>query len=306
MQYKKTNPVYIHDQITSHKKHRNVLYSLVILLVILQIVSFVIFSIQISKLNIAMNAKIQQANSNLKKFTTDTMETYDSLYQENFRGITQVLSKQEESIASQKQSFDDQIKLLKSSQQDFSAVVEDVVKGVVAVSTSDSVGSGFIANPDGYVVTNNHVIAGNEENVRIVTYERKILAAEFIGADEKRDIALLKILEQQDYLELADSDNLQPGQKVIAIGNPLGLSFTVTQGIISAVDRQGPNGLLEYVQTDVSLNPGNSGGPLIDTQGKVVGINNFKIGGAESIGFALESNSIKKAVNQIANETIIN
>ena len=102
-----------------------------------------------------------------------------------------------------------------------------------------------------------------------------------------------------DYLELGNSDDLQIGKKVIAIGNPLGLSFTVTEGIVSALHREGPNGLREYIQTDVSLNPGNSGGPLINTQGQAVGMNNFKIGGADSLGFALESNAIKETVNAI-------
>jgi S1-C subfamily serine protease len=98
---------------------------------------------------------------------------------------------------------------------------------------------------------------------------------------------------------------LKVGEKVIAIGNPLGLSFSVTEGIISALDRVGPNNLAEYIQTDVSLNPGNSGGPLINTRGKVVGINNFKIGDAESLGFALESNSIRDSINDLAGEKII-
>jgi serine protease Do len=106
-------------------------------------------------------------------------------------------------------------------------------------------------------------------------------------------------------LSLANSDQLQVGKKVIAIGNPYGLSFSVTEGIISAIDRTGPNGKAEYIQTDVSLNPGNSGGPLIDTQGKVVGINNFKVSSAESLGFALESNSLKQILNKIANSTLV-
>ena len=90
------------------------------------------------------------------------------------------------------------------------------------------------------------------------------------------------------------------GQKVVAIGNPLGLQFSVSQGIVSGVHRQGPNGLNIYIQTDAALNPGNSVGPLIDTEGKVVGINNFKSSSGESLGFALESNYIKEAINEIS------
>lgn len=285
------------DHHVSHKKHRNVLYSLVILLAIIQIVSFVMLSIQMSKLNVKLDTEMQQTNLELRKFTTDLIESYNDLYQENFKEITGVITEQQE-------DFEQEIKLLKSSQEDFSAIVEDAVKSVVTISTGRSIGSGFIVHSDGYVVTNYHVIA-NAEEIGVLDYNRVARYAEVVGRDEVRDLALLKISGDFEEIKLADSDKLQVGKKVIAIGNPLGLSFTVTEGIISALDRAGPNGLAEYIQTDVSLNPGNSGGPLIDTQGKVIGINNFKIGGAESLGFALESNSIRKGVNIIANQTLI-
>ncbi|MEK6845094.1 MAG: trypsin-like peptidase domain-containing protein, partial [Nanoarchaeota archaeon] len=94
------------------------------------------------------------------------------------------------------------------------------------------------------------------------------------------------------------------GERVIAIGNPLGLQFSVTEGIVSGIHRPGINELEAYVQTDAALNPGNSGGPLINKNGKVIGINNFKIGSGESLGFALESNYIKDAVNAISLENL--
>jgi S1-C subfamily serine protease len=117
------------------------------------------------------------------------------------------------------------------------------------------------------------------------------------------DITLLKI-ENENYspLELADSEDIKQGERVIAIGNPLGLSFSVTQGIISNIHQKGENGLNAYVQIDAALNSGNSGGPLINIDGEVIGINNFKISGAESLGFALESNYIKTTINNIFNE----
>ena len=116
------------------------------------------------------------------------------------------------------------------------------------------------------------------------------------------DIAILKI-DETTYspLILANSNNIQVGEKVIAIGNPLGLQFSVSEGIVSAVHRKGDNNINAYIQTDASLNPGNSGGPLIDTEGKVIGINNFKVSGSESLGFALESNYIKEVINNIYN-----
>lgn len=287
-----------------HKKHRNVLYSLVVVLAILQIITFATLSIQTSKINVKLDSTTRQLSDEIdqsafdqQQFTTSLMQTYDSLYQKNFIEIS-------ENIRQQQDDFEDEIDLLKSSQEDFSGIAEDAVRSVVTVSVLSSIGSGFIVHPEGYIVTNYHVIQGQEETIRVLTYDRKVFQAELIGIDEQRDIALLKIPGEYESLELIESSTLQVGKKVIAIGNPLGLSFTVTEGIISALHRVGPSGLAEYVQTDVSLNPGNSGGPLIDIQGKVVGINNFKVGGAEALGFALESDAIRDAVNLIANQTI--
>jgi S1-C subfamily serine protease len=285
----------LHD---SHRKHRNALYGLVIVLAILQTISFVIISMQVSKLNVKIDTENEKTTHELKGFTTNLMDTYDALYQENFNQISDAVVRQQE-------NFNQELKLLKSAQDDFSSVVEDAVKSVVTVRTASSIGTGFIIHPDGYIVTNYHVISGSEDNIEVVNYGRESFDATFIGGDEVRDIALLKIPGNYEYLKLANENEVAVGKKVIAIGNPLGLSFTVTEGIISALDRVGPSGLAEYVQTDVSLNPGNSGGPLIDTEGNVVGINNFKIGGAESLGFSLESSAIREQVNIIANQTLI-
>jgi serine protease Do len=178
------------------------------------------------------------------------------------------------------------------------------VKGVVSIATEKSMGTGFFLRDDGYIVTNQHVISGAKQ-IQVLTSERNVLSATLIGQDADKDIALLKVSGSFNALSLADSDELAVGNKVIAIGNPLGLAFTVTEGIISALDRRGPNGREEYVQTDVSLNQGNSGGPLLDTKGRVVGMNNFKVGEAESLGFALESNALAQTVNVLANMTLL-
>lgn len=264
----------------------------------MQIISFAVLSIQVSKLNVKIDSGVKQVASDTKKFTTDLVATYDALYQGNFREITSVLTQQQ-------QDFEQQISLLQSSQEDFSGIVKIAVQSIVTIAAGNAVGSGFIVHSSGYLVTNYHVISGQEDNVLARTYDRNVFTATFVGKDELRDLALLKLDGEYLALELADSDELQAGKKVIAIGNPLGLAFTVTEGIVSATNRVGPNGLFEYVQTDVSLNPGNSGGPLIDTQGKVVGINNFKIGGAEALGFALESDAIRSSINAILNQTLI-
>lgn len=274
------------------KKHRIALYSLVIVLAIIQVTSIVIVGIQISRLELKINSDIEDTRLSLKEYTNNIVAEQDLTYQQNFNEISKVLLEQEK-------TFNQEIKLLKSESQDFSAIVEDAVKSVVTVTTDRSLGSGFLISQDGYMVTNYHVIEGHESQVDVITYGKEIISADFIGADTSRDVALLKLDGSYNYLELADSDELQVGKKVIAIGNPLGLSFTVTEGIISALDRTGPNDLEEYIQTDVSLNPGNSGGPLIDTTGKVIGINNFKIGDAESLGFALESNAMQDSIDAI-------
>ena len=288
------------DMHKQHKRHRNILYIIVVFLLIFQIITFVFFTIQFSKLDSKIDFKTTALEKGLTDHFTKLLEDYNGLNQRNINDLSLAISKQ----ATQQQSFEQEVNQLKISKGDFSGVIEDAVKSVVAVMTESSVGSGFFVSPNGYVVTNYHVIQQGD-TVRVSTYDKKQLNAEIVGIDRLRDLALLKVEGQYESLKLDDSDSLQVGRKVIAIGNPLGLSFTVTEGIISGLNREGPNGLEEYIQTDVSLNPGNSGGPLINTEGEIVGINNFKIGEAESLGFALESNSIRTSINAIAGEKII-
>jgi len=201
-------------------------------------------------------------------------------------------------------TINEEFDLLKASvSSDFSGVAQEAVKAVVTVKTDVGQGTGFLLTTDGYIVTNAHVLAGGRI-VQVVTYEQGTKQAVFIGYDATLDIALLKIDGNYERLRLADSDDIQVGEKVIAIGNPLGLQFSVSEGIVSAIHRTGTNDLDAYIQTDAALNPGNSGGPLINKQGKVIGINNFKIGSGENLGFALESNYIEEAVNQIAEQAL--
>lgn len=284
-----------------HRKHRNFLYFLIVILLILQTVSFISLSGQVAKVNNQLSAqKVAnvRAIENLSQYFSDIIYENNAINQQSINELALALAKQESSITKE-------ISLLKSSSGDFSGIIDKVIKGVVSIGTDRSMGSGFLITQDGYVVTNQHVISGAKK-IAILTYDKQVVSAKLVGYDINRDIALLKAEGTYNALELGNSDEVQPGRKVIAIGNPLGLSFTVTQGIVSAVDREGPNGLEEYIQTDVSLNPGNSGGPLIDINGEVIGVNNFKVGGAESLGFALEINTVKNIVNEIANTTIIN
>jgi len=165
-----------------------------------------------------------------------------------------------------------------------------------------SLGTGFIISADGYILTNNHVVNGADE-VMIKLSDGREVKADIKGVDEKVDLALLKINEQTKFpfAELGDSDALQVGEWVMAIGNPFGLSHTVTAGIVSAKGRViGSGPYDDYIQTDASINPGNSGGPLFNVQGQVIGINTAIIsGGAGGIGFAIPVSMAKSVINQL-------
>ena len=227
--------------------------------------------------------------------------------QTKFNEITESIIKTEkniENLNSEIDIIDEKFETLKdSTSSDFSGIIENAVKSVVTIKTDVGQGTGFLITTDGYIVTNAHVLAGARK-VYIMNYQQEILETVFIGYEGIYDIALLKVDGNFENLELEDSENIQIGEKVIAIGNPLGLQFSVSEGIISGIDRIGINGIEAYIQTDAALNPGNSGGPLINKQGKVVGINNFKISGGESLGFALESNYLKETINSISNKEL--
>ncbi len=167
-------------------------------------------------------------------------------------------------------------------------------------------GSGFIIDKAGIIVTNNHVIEGADE-ITVIMSDQTEFTAELLGRDPKADLAVLKIEPGQTKLtavEWGDSDLMRVGDWSIAIGNPLGLGGTVTAGIISAISRdlRGSSPYVKFLQTDASINRGNSGGPLFNVEGKVIGINTAIIsqtGGSIGLGFAIPSNSAKKIVQQL-------
>ncbi|MGB9668114.1 MAG: trypsin-like peptidase domain-containing protein [Thermosulfidibacteraceae bacterium] len=164
-----------------------------------------------------------------------------------------------------------------------------------------SLGSGVIVSKDGLVVTNYHVVE-KAVNIRVVLYDGSIYNAKIIGSDKRSDVALLKILANRNFIpaKLGDSDKLDVGDIVLAIGNPFGLSCTVTAGIVSAKGRiLGEDFFDQFIQTDASINPGNSGGPLVNTRGEVVGINTAILSNAQGIGFAIPINTVKFIVNQL-------
>lgn len=167
-----------------------------------------------------------------------------------------------------------------------------------------SLGSGVIVTSDGYVVTNNHVIE-KADDIRVIFPDKRSFRARLIGSDPKTDLAIIKIdATNLPILTWGDSDSLQVGEFVLAIGNPFGLSNTVTMGIVSAIGRTDV-GIADYenfIQTDAAINPGNSGGPLVNMKGELIGINTAifsKTGGYQGIGFAVPSNMVKGVIDQL-------
>lgn len=164
-------------------------------------------------------------------------------------------------------------------------------------------GTGFVVTEDGHIVTNNHVVRMGG-NVKVRFHDGREAAASVVGTDPETDIAVLKVeVEGLDPIDFADSDAAEPGDWVIAMGAPFGLKDSVTAGIISAKGREvGLSPLESYLQTDATINPGNSGGPLVDLDGKVVGINTAiesRSGGSDGIGFAIPANMAKGVVESI-------
>lgn len=186
------------------------------------------------------------------------------------------------------------------------------------IATQRSSGSGVILDPNGYIVTNAHVVQ-DAASVKVLLARKmdvsvkarsivkprgQELVARIVGIDRETDLAVLKIEEKDlPFLELGDSDYLRQGQVVLTFGSPLGLENSVTMGVISSVARQlKPEDPMVYIQTDAPINPGNSGGPLVDTNGKVMGINTFiftQSGGSEGLGFAAPANIVRNVYEQI-------
>jgi serine protease Do len=169
------------------------------------------------------------------------------------------------------------------------------------------IGSGVVISPDGYIVTNNHVVEGAED-IRVTTSNRRVLKAKLIGTDPLTDLAVLKVdATDMPSVPWGDSGEVRQGQTVLAFGNPFGLRFTETRGIVSAINRANPDSSDphkpgEFIQTDAAINQGNSGGPLVNVRGEVVGINTFLIspsGSFAGMGFAIPSQIVKPTVETL-------
>jgi serine protease Do len=168
-------------------------------------------------------------------------------------------------------------------------------------------GSGVIISPDGYIVTNNHVVEGAVD-IRVTMSDKRTFSAKLIGTDPLTDLAVVKI-NGSDFpsVPLGDSTKLHPGQSVLAFGNPYGFRFTVTRGIVSALNRPNPDPSNrrkpgQFIQTDAAINPGNSGGPLVDARGEVVGINTFLVsdsGSFSGMGFAIPAQIVRPTIDSL-------
>ncbi|AIL96521.1 serine protease [Corynebacterium ureicelerivorans] len=210
-----------------------------------------------------------------------------------------------------------------SVEQVAATVLPAVVSIEVATPRGTAEGSGSIISADGYVLTNHHVIAGAEEQgseIQVSLNDGTRHSAQFIASDVNTDVGVIKIdgVDDLPVMQFGNSDDLRVGQEVVAVGSPLGLSATVTSGIVSALNRPvrasqggGESSLMDGIQTDAAINPGNSGGPLVDMNGKLVGMNSAIAslssggfgstgqGGSIGLGFAIPSNFAKRVADQL-------
>ena len=198
---------------------------------------------------------------------------------------------------------DDKNKLVSASEKSISSVVTiSSVNNKLLKNNRSGIGSGVIFSYDGYIVTNLHILSGQNINVKL--NNGKNYLASIIGIDKNTDIAVLKISSSEELkpINFANSDSLKVGDRVLAIGNPYGIGISVSNGIISATGRDYGNPYLQLIQTDAAINPGNSGGALINENGNLIGINSkifSKTGAYQGIGFAIPSNLVVQIATQL-------
>ncbi len=282
------------------KKINKILFISIIVLICLEASITIYFSVQINNL--------EKDFFEIKKITNNRLQNLSSELEKTKQETEKSILETQKSLTDTQSDLKNQISSIKAkTSADFSGIIEQATNAVVSIRTNVAQGTGFIITNNGYVVTNAHILE-EATYASALTSNQETKPMSLIGYDTDLDIALLKISGSYQPLKLSDSNNLKVGEKVVAIGNPFGLSFSVSEGIISAVGRQFQNSPGEYIQTDAALNPGNSGGPLINTAGEAIGINNFKLSG-DNLGFALESKYIISKVNDIAmqklNQTIV-
>jgi len=299
------------------KKHhqRHLIYGSVLLLLILGFSSFEYYQTsQTTQALATLQSSLGEQISTIGEDVND-LEKDLAAAQSKIRSLSTSLDEKETKInsltgqldqvrtESQQQlgELEENINNLKIQNQDFSSVIEESIPAVVSIRTNLGSGSGFLVSSDGYIVTNYHVIE-DATAATIITSDGDRHAVALVGASPNADVAVLKIDGTSfSFLEWGNSDKIIVGEKVIAVGNPGGFDFSVTQGIVSATKRFDSQGN-EFVQIDVAINPGNSGGPLINAKGEVIGINTKKIAEFEGVGFAIASNQGEELVSGLIDE----
>ena len=232
------------------------------------------------------------------------VESQNTQQSEQISGVLSSLLGEVEDIKKRSDDIASKVSTVAADNGDFSAVIEKAKPAVVNIQAGNTIGSGFFIDREGLTVTNFHVVQGAAD-IKVITDQRITYRASILAYDAVADIAILRLqTPRQDFqfLEWGDSDAITQGEPVVAIGNPAGLSFSVSKGVIGSKERRGETGV-DLVQLDLAINPGNSGGPIINKRGEVVGIavgyRELEVLGLDRIGFAIESNFAKKKVEEL-------
>jgi|SRR3989344_139369 len=273
------------------------LKNLVIVLLIIQIV-LIGYTGYGSKLAYDKFNELQGSLNNFKTDTNNMITNINSkigVVEEDFKKSASSLTSSIQNLEVENKKLDKSLKEVQIKSQDFSSIIEETLESVVSIQTNLGLGSGVIVSKEGYIITNHHVIDQINAGA-VITYKKGNFPMRIVKKDPKLDLAVIAVEGVLKPLDFADSDLVKVGDRVIALGNPSGLSFSVTEGIISQINRELPGVPYGLFQTDVPINPGNSGGPIVGIEGKIIGINRLKIKGLEGLGFAIPSDVVKSFV----------
>jgi len=291
-----------------NKQHSNTTINLLIILSVILVIGLGISQYQIFNLNENLlgtqqeiNEKLVDINSNLgslkqtDEILTNAIDDQGEYFNTKLGESASEITSVRQQLSEAEQRLGEQIENVQIQNQDFVGVINAVIDSVVIVRTDKAIGSGVFVDSN-KIITNEHVVR-DASVIQIETYSGEKIWANLIGISSEDDLALLEINGSFDYLKFANSDNVQTGEKVIALGSPKGLQFTVTEGIVSN-PKQNVNGKL-FVQHSVAINAGNSGGPLVNLKKEIVGINTFKLSNSEGLGFAIRGDTVRNFINDL-------
>jgi S1-C subfamily serine protease len=270
---------------------------------------------QIGSVSSSLSSEVNLAKASIENVDSDLRSSMQDYYYQSLSrdsALSDSIQRMGNRSLTELSVFEEQLEIVKETTVDFSPIIPKAIKAVVTIGNKGpgyftTAGSGVFINDKGYIVTNYHVI-DELGSITIKTHDDKEYTATLVGKNEMWDIAVIKAVTEEDgfeYLDWADSGNVFVGEHIIAVGNPVGFDSTVTEGIISNTNRiiAGEQDIY-YFQTDVAINSGNSGGPLIDKDGDIVGIATLKYSatGFEGLSFALRSNDVRSVVLNILEE----